>query len=162
MERSKHDLVDKMAYLFVRVVRARGLPAGAHPHVRVAAGGIHASTREARRGAFFEWDQTFAFVRDPDTDSPGPTLEVSVWDLPPDADVSVADDRHFLGGLCFDTAELHARDLPDGPLATQWYRLEGGRGTTVPGWWARGCSRRSAMSRRRWRGCMRSCRGATR
>ncbi|CAL5076716.1 unnamed protein product [Urochloa decumbens] len=129
MERSKHDLVDKMPYLFVRVVRARGLPAGARPHVRVAAGGRHASTREARRGAFFEWDQTFAFVRDPaDTaDSPGPTLEVSVWDLPPGADVSDADDRSFLGGLCFDTADVHARDPPDGPLATQWYRLEGGR-----------------------------------
>ncbi|KAL6880171.1 hypothetical protein ACP4OV_011736 [Aristida adscensionis] len=127
MERSKHDLVDKMPYLFVRVVRARGLPAGAHPHVRVAAGGRHACTREARRGAFFEWDQTFAFTRDPAADSPGPTLEVSVWDLPPDADVSAADDRHFLGGLCFDTADVHARDPPDGPLATQWYRLEGGR-----------------------------------
>jgi hypothetical protein len=127
MVQSKHDLVDRMPYLFVRVVRARGLPAGAHPHVRVAAGGHHASTREARRGAFFEWDQTFAFVRDPATDSPGPTLEVSVWDLPPDADVSIADDRHFLGGLCFDTADVHARDPPDGPLATQWYRLEGGR-----------------------------------
>ncbi|XP_062187130.1 multiple C2 domain and transmembrane region protein 16-like [Phragmites australis] len=127
MERSKHDLVDKMPYLFVRVVRSRGLPAGAHPHVRVAAGGRHASTREARRGAFFEWDQTFAFVRDPDTDTPGPTLEISVWDLPPDADVSIADDRHFLGGLCFDTADVHARDPPDGPLATQWYRLEGGQ-----------------------------------
>ncbi|CAD6221055.1 unnamed protein product [Miscanthus lutarioriparius] len=127
MVQSKHDLVDKMPYLFVRVVRARGLPAGAHPHVRVAAGGHQASTREARRGAFFEWDQTFAFVRDPATDSPGPTLEVSVWDLPPDADVSVADDRHFLGGLCFDTADVHAGDPPDGPLATLWYRLEGGR-----------------------------------
>lgn len=127
MERSKHDLVDKMPYLFVRVVRARGLPAGTHPHVRVAAGGYHASTGQARRGAFFEWDQTFAFARDPVTDSPGPTLEVSVWNLPPDADVSVADDHHFLGGLCFDTADVHARDPPDGPLATQWYRLEGGR-----------------------------------
>ncbi|XP_051216284.1 multiple C2 domain and transmembrane region protein 16 [Lolium perenne] len=127
MERSKHDLVDKMPFLFVRVVRARGLPARAQPHVRVAAGGRHACTREARRGAFFEWDQTFAFARDPSIDSPGPTLEVSVWDLPPDADVSVADDRSFLGGLCFDTADVHARDPPDGPLATQWYRLEGGR-----------------------------------
>jgi hypothetical protein len=29
MERSKHDLVDKMPFLFVRVVRARGLPARA-------------------------------------------------------------------------------------------------------------------------------------
>uniref|UniRef100_A0A0D9WVW0 C2 domain-containing protein n=1 Tax=Leersia perrieri TaxID=77586 RepID=A0A0D9WVW0_9ORYZ len=129
VERSKHDLVDKMPYLFVRVVRARGLPAGAHPHVRVVAGGRHASTREARRGAFFEWDETFAFARDPANadSSPGPTLEVSVWDLPPDADVSDADDRSFLGGLCFDTADVHARDPPDGPLATQWYRLEGGR-----------------------------------
>ncbi|KQK20754.1 protein QUIRKY [Brachypodium distachyon] len=129
VEPSKHDLVDKMPYLFVRVVRARGLPAGAHPHVRVAVagGGRHASTREARRGAFFEWDQTFAFARDPADSQTGPTMEVSVWDLPPDADVSVADDRSFLGGLCFDTADVHARDPPDGPLATQWYRLEGGR-----------------------------------
>jgi hypothetical protein len=99
MERSKHDLVDKMPYLFVRVVRARGLPPGARPHARVAAGGYQASTREARRGAFFEWDQTFAFARDPATDSPGSTLEVSLWDLPPDADVAAADDRSFLGGL---------------------------------------------------------------
>ncbi|GJN24613.1 hypothetical protein PR202_gb12366 [Eleusine coracana subsp. coracana] len=130
MERSKHDLVDKMPYLFVRVVRARGLPAGARPHVRVAAGGRHASTREARRGAFFEWDQTFAFPRDPaeTAESPGPTMEVSVWDLPPGADVSVAEERAFLGGLCFDVADVHARDPPDGPLATQWYRLEGGLG----------------------------------
>ncbi|GJN24596.1 hypothetical protein PR202_gb12347 [Eleusine coracana subsp. coracana] len=124
MERSKHDLVDKMPYLFVRVVRARGLPAGARPHVRVAAGGRHASTREARRGAFFEWDQTFAFPRDPAETAD--SLEVSVWDLPPGADVSVAEERAFLGGLCFDVADVHARDPPDGPLATQWYRLEGG------------------------------------
>nr|CAD1819737.1 unnamed protein product [Ananas comosus var. bracteatus] len=46
---AKYDLVDKMQYLFVRVVRARGLPAGAAPRVRVAAHGRRASTREARR-----------------------------------------------------------------------------------------------------------------
>ena len=54
--------------------------------------------RRSRRnqiGAFFEWDQTFAFVRDPDTDSPGPTLEVSVWDmLLVAAEPFADDDRH--------------------------------------------------------------------
>ncbi|XP_073006147.1 multiple C2 domain and transmembrane region protein 16-like [Typha latifolia] len=126
-EASKYDLVDKMRYLFVRVVRARSLPGGAKPHVRVAAFGRHVSTREARRGAFLEWDQTFAFARDPSAVDSSSTLEVSVWDLPPDSDaVADAEERHFLGGLCFDVSEVSTRDPPDSPLAPQWYRLEGG------------------------------------
>ena len=32
-----------------------------------------------------------------------------------------------------------------------------GRGMTAPGWWARGCSRWSATSQRRPRGCRHSC-----
>ncbi|PKU69653.1 protein QUIRKY-like [Dendrobium catenatum] len=122
VERSSYDLVDKMQYVFIRVVRARSLPGNAKPHVRVAANGRQTATCTARRSAFFEWDQTFAFARDPaSSDS---NLEISVWDHPPDAFVG-DDDRYFLGGVCFDVSELPVRDLPDGPLAPQWYRLEG-------------------------------------
>ena len=84
IERSTYDLVDKMHYLFVRVVRARSLPSSVKPHVRIEALGRHASTITARRGAFFEWDQTFAFPRDPSSASAAApdssALEVSVWD----------------------------------------------------------------------------------
>ncbi|EHA8590666.1 Protein QUIRKY [Cocos nucifera] len=123
-ERSTYDLVDKMQYLFVRVVRARSLPGGAKPYVSVAAFGRHVSTRTARRAAFFEWEQTFGFARDPSADSS--MLEVSVWDLPPESGVNADDDKHFLGGVCFDVSEAPMRDPPDSPLAPQWYRLEGG------------------------------------
>lgn len=122
VEKSSYDLVDKMQYLFIRIVRARSLPSDAKPHVRVAANGRRAATRTARRSAFFEWDQTFAFARDPAFGDSN--LEISVWDLPPDA-VAGDDDRHFLGGVCFDVSEVPVRDPPDGPLAPQWYRLEG-------------------------------------
>ncbi|KAJ1702640.1 hypothetical protein LUZ63_002419 [Rhynchospora breviuscula] len=123
VETSKYDLVDKMPYLFVRVVRARCLPSDTKPHVRITAYGRHVSTHEARRGAFLEWDQTFAFSRDPSNDSY--TMEISVWDLPPLSDTVDAEERQFLGGLCFDIAEIPMRDPPDSALATQWYRLEG-------------------------------------
>ncbi|XP_020095746.1 protein QUIRKY-like [Ananas comosus] len=138
---AKYDLVDKMQYLFVRVVRARGLPAGAAPRVRVAAHGRRASTREARRaGPHHEWDRTFAFAREPYSGdpaaAPAASLEVSVWDLPPgeeddhdaDADDAEGEERHLLGALCFDASEVPLRDPPDSPLAPQWYRLEGPRG----------------------------------
>lgn len=129
IERSSYDLVDKMHYLFVRVVRARSLPNDAKPHVRIEALGRSVSTKTARRGAFFEWDQTFAFSRDPSSAAvDSSTLEVSLWDLPPGSDVTsaYAGDKHFLGGLCFDLSEAPNRDPPDSPLALQWYRLEGG------------------------------------
>ncbi|KAJ6826647.1 putative protein QUIRKY [Iris pallida] len=136
IEKSSYDLVDKMHYLFVRVVRARSLPGDAKPHVRVEALGRNVSTATARRGAFFEWDQTITFPRDGPTSAADPsTLEVSVWDLPPGSDVTTADaaDKHFLGGVCFDVSEVPARDLPDSQLAPQWYRLEGGRGSRRSG-----------------------------
>ncbi|KAG6486003.1 protein QUIRKY-like [Zingiber officinale] len=125
-ERSKYDLVDKMQYLFVRVVRSRALPGDAKPHVRVAAYGRQVSTRTALRSVFFEWNQTFAFIRDASAAAADPSaLEISVWDLPPDSDTHDEEDDHFLGGVRFDVSEIPLRDPPDSPLALQWYRLEG-------------------------------------
>ncbi|KAK4851721.1 hypothetical protein QYF36_017830 [Acer negundo] len=121
IERSTFDLVEKMHYLFVRVVKARFLPTNGRPVVKLAISNSRIESKPARKTSFFEWDQSFAFGRDsPESSS---ILEVSVWD-PPRGDVAA--DANFLGGICFDATEIPLRDPPDSPLAPQWYRLEGG------------------------------------
>ncbi|KAH7571690.1 hypothetical protein ACOSQ2_014652 [Xanthoceras sorbifolium] len=121
IERSTFDLVEKMHYLFVRVVKARFLPTNGRPVVKLVISNHRTESKPARKTSFFEWDQTFAFGRDsPESSS---ILEVSVWD-PSRGDVEAA--ANFLGGICFDVTEIPLRDPPDSPLAPQWYRLEGG------------------------------------
>ncbi|XP_004489683.1 multiple C2 domain and transmembrane region protein 16 [Cicer arietinum] len=121
IERSSFDLVDKMHYLFVRVVKARYLPTNGNPIVKIAVSGDHVSSKPARKTTLFEWNQTFAFSRDAHDSSP--ILEITVWDPQIVADV---DGRDLLGGVCFDVNEIPVRDPPDSPLAPQWYRMEGG------------------------------------
>ncbi|XP_059280879.1 multiple C2 domain and transmembrane region protein 16 [Lycium ferocissimum] len=127
IERSSFDLVEKMHYLFIRVVKARSLPTVGSPVVKIAVSGSHVVSKPARKTVLFEWDQTFAFGREaPDSSS---LLEISVWDplsaksFDPTSDVA---GHVFLGGICFDVSEIPLRDPPDSPLAPQWYRLEGG------------------------------------
>ncbi|CAL5431801.1 unnamed protein product [Camellia sinensis] len=126
IERTSFDLVNKMHYLFVRVVKARSLPTNGNPVVRIRVSGCQVLSRPARKTPLFEWDQTFAFARDaPDESSPD--LEVSVWDPLKSSSADLGSDvagHDFLGGLCFDVAEIPLRDPPDSPLAPQWYRLE--------------------------------------
>ncbi|XP_050212705.1 FT-interacting protein 7 [Mercurialis annua] len=130
IERSSFDLVEKMHYLFVRVVKAKGLPTNGNPVVKIVTSGNRVLSKPARKTAFFEWDQTFAFGRDaPDSSS---ILEVSVW-IPQTAwdttgQSDLAAGAKFLGGICFDVTEIPLRDPPDSPLAPQWYMLEGGEG----------------------------------
>lgn len=123
IERSTFDLVEKMHYIFIRVVKARSLPTNGCPVVKIVVSGNRAVSKPARKTNLFEWDQTFAFGRDsPDSFS---ILEVSVWDSlnPEAADPSEGlSMREFLGGICFDTTEIPLRDPPDSPLAPQWYR----------------------------------------
>ncbi|KAJ8528921.1 hypothetical protein K7X08_030661 [Anisodus acutangulus] len=127
MERYSFDLVEKMHYLFVRVVKARSLPTVGNPVVKIAVSGSHVVSKPSRKTVLFEWDQTFVFGRDAPDDSS--LLEVSVWDplsaksFDPTSDVA---GHVFLGGICFDVSEIPLRDPPDSPLAPQWYRLEGG------------------------------------
>ncbi|KAL3830159.1 hypothetical protein ACJIZ3_018961 [Penstemon smallii] len=127
IERSSFDLVDKMHYVFVRVVKARSLPTMGSPVVKIAVSNSHIVSKPARKTTFFDWDQTFAFNRDsPDSST---ILEVSVWDPLNTMTSSVTMDTSgfdFLGGICFDVGEIPLRDPPDSPLAPQWYRLEGG------------------------------------
>ncbi|XP_027068687.1 multiple C2 domain and transmembrane region protein 16 [Coffea arabica] len=127
IERSSFDLVEKMHYLFVRVVKARSLPTMGRPVVKIVVSGCHIISKPARKTTLFEWDQTFAFSRDaPDCSS---ILEISVWDpihaMSGGGSADVAG-HNFLGGICFDVSEIPLRDPPDSPLAPQWYRLEGG------------------------------------
>ncbi|KAL2335119.1 hypothetical protein Fmac_016332 [Flemingia macrophylla] len=123
MERSSFDLVEKIHYLFIHVVKARYLPTNGSPVVKIAVSSQNVTSRPARKTTLFEWNQTFAFARDaPDSSS---ILEVSVWD-PLLSDAADGDGRSMLGGVCFDVNEIPVRDPPDSPLAPQWYRLEGG------------------------------------
>ncbi|QCD78458.1 Phosphoribosyltransferase C-terminal [Vigna unguiculata] len=118
MEKSSFDLVEKMHYLFVHVVKARYLPTNGNPIAKIAVSGQHhVTSRPARKTTVFEWNQTFAFARNA-PDSTSSVLEVSVWDPPAT--------QALLGGVCFDVNEIPVRDPPDSPLAPQWYRLEGG------------------------------------
>ncbi|KAH1083139.1 hypothetical protein J1N35_022900 [Gossypium stocksii] len=115
IERSSFDLVEKMHYVFIKVVKAGSLPTNGNPIIKIAVASCHVTSKPARKTKYSEWDQTFAFARDtPETFS---FLEVSVW-----ADAGGA---NFLGGVCFDVMEIPLRDPPDSPLAPQWYRLEG-------------------------------------
>lgn len=124
LERSSFDLVEKMHYLFVRVVKARALPTTGRPVVKIAASGCQVISNPARKTTFFDWDQTFAFNRDaPDSST---MLEISVWDPLNAASSNDMAGHDFLGGICFDVGEIPLRDPPDSSLAPQWYRLEGG------------------------------------
>lgn len=119
---SAFDLVEPMQYLFVRIIKARGLAPNESPYVK-----IRTSTHIVRsKPAIYrpgespenpEWNQVFALAHNK-VDSSGSTLEISIWDAAPS--------EKFLGGVCFDLSDVPVRDPPDSPLAPQWYRLEGG------------------------------------
>ncbi|KAK6123252.1 hypothetical protein DH2020_043009 [Rehmannia glutinosa] len=116
------DLVEPMQYLFVRIVKARGLSQNENPHVKIRTSGHFAKSKPAivppgdDSSANPEWNQVFAIGYNKDT-AANSTLEISVWDG--------ASDK-FLGGVCFDLSDVPVRDPPDSPLAPQWYHLEGG------------------------------------
>ncbi|KAF8670947.1 hypothetical protein HU200_050216 [Digitaria exilis] len=127
VQSSSYDLVEPMRYLFVRVVRVRGIRACDGPYVKVQAGPYSMRSRPGRDVAGTgnpEWNQVFAISHA----KPEPTLEISVWDggAPSPAEA-------FLGGVCFDLSDVPVREQPDGPLAPQWYRLEGGEPGMVTG-----------------------------
>ncbi|KAL6973325.1 hypothetical protein U1Q18_027505 [Sarracenia purpurea var. burkii] len=118
-----YDLVEPMQYVFIRLVKARGLAANGSPYVKIGTSSYSVKTKPATykpgdTPANPEWHQVFAFPHNkPETaDS---DLQISVWDSP---------SEQFLGGVCFDLSDVPVRDPPDSPLAPQWFRLEGGGG----------------------------------
>ncbi|XP_027919498.1 protein QUIRKY [Vigna unguiculata] len=123
------DLVEPMQYLFVKIVKARGVaPPSEAPFVKVRTSSHYmrskpASFRPNEPTESPEWNQVFALGYNK-TDANSATLEISVWD---------SSTENFLGGVCFDLSDVPVRDPPDSPLAPQWYRLEGGTADQNPG-----------------------------
>lgn len=121
-----YDLVEQMDYLYVRVVKAKELPAkdvtgGCDPYVEVKLGNYKGVTRHFEKKSDPEWNHVFAFSQDRLQAS---FLEVVVKDK----DV-VLDD--FIGKIQFDLSEVPKRVPPDSPLAPQWYRLEDRKGDKI-------------------------------
>ncbi|XP_059641815.1 protein QUIRKY [Cornus florida] len=117
---SNFGLVEPMQYLFIRIVKARGLTQNENPFVKIRTSGHFvkskpASYRPNEPSTNPEWHQVFALGHNK-PDSASSTLEISVWDGPTE---------RFLGGVCFDLSDVPVRDPPDSPLAPLWYRLEG-------------------------------------
>ncbi|KAJ4791938.1 C2 calcium/lipid-binding plant phosphoribosyltransferase family protein [Rhynchospora pubera] len=131
-----YDLVEQMQYLYVRVVKAKDLPAkdvtgSCDPYVEVKLGNYKGTTRHFEKKSNPEWNQVFAFSKDRIQAS---AVEVTVKDKD-----LVKDD--FIGRVLFDLSEIPKRVPPDSPLAPQWYRLEDRKGDKVKGelmlavWW---------------------------
>ncbi|XP_057464791.1 protein QUIRKY-like [Actinidia eriantha] len=115
-----YGLVEPMQYLFIRIVKARGLAANQSPYVTIRTSSHLKKSKPAihRPGdtpANREWHQVFALAHNkPETASS--TLEISVSDL---------QSEHFLGCVYINLSDVPVRDPPDSPLAPRWYRLEG-------------------------------------
>ncbi|KAF8700807.1 hypothetical protein HU200_034167 [Digitaria exilis] len=115
-----YDLVEKMQYLFVRVVKARDLPnmdltGSLDPYVEVHLGNYKMKTKYFEKNQRPEWDEVFAFPREVMQST---MLEVVVKDK----DV-IRDD--YVGRVSLDLNEVPVRVPPDSPLAPEWYRLVG-------------------------------------
>lgn len=125
---STYDLVEQMQYLYVRVVKAKDLPAkdvtgSCDPYVEVKLGNYKGTTRHFEKKTNPEWNQVFAFSKD--------RLQASVLEITvKDKDV-VKDD--FIGRVLFDLNEVPKRVPPDSPLAPQWYKLEDRKGDKARG-----------------------------
>ncbi|KAL0397889.1 UNVERIFIED_CONTAM: FT-interacting protein 3 [Sesamum calycinum] len=125
---SIYDLVEPMQFLFVRVVKAHGLPSkdltgSLDPYVEVKLGNYKGVTKHFEKTQNPEWNTVFTFSKDRMQSS---VLEVVVKDKD-----MVKDD--FVGLVRFDLHEIPTRVPPDSPLAPQWYRLEDKKGEKQKG-----------------------------
>ncbi|XP_057965808.1 FT-interacting protein 3-like [Malania oleifera] len=117
---TSYDLVEQMQYLYVRVVKAKELPAkddkgtACNPLAEVKLGNYKGSTKHLEKNSNPEWNQVFAFPKDRIQAS---VIEIVVRDKdsPP---------HGYMGMVHFDLSEVPKRVPPDSPLAPQWYRLE--------------------------------------
>ncbi|ONI15379.1 LOW QUALITY PROTEIN: hypothetical protein PRUPE_3G040500 [Prunus persica] len=129
---SAYDLVEQMYFLYVRVVKARDLPAmdvtgRLAPYTEVRVGDYKWFTNYYEKEQNPVWNEVFAFSGDRLKSS---VLEVLVRDN--DAD---RDDHEFVGIVKFDISDVPLRVPPesDNPLAPQWYRIEDNTGHKASG-----------------------------
>lgn len=124
---ASYDLVDRVPYLFVRLLRAKHSAGGDRQlYGKVSIGTHSVRTRPTADG---EWDQVFAFHKGSLNST---ALDVSVWAEKKKDDAAAAGETTTacLGVVSFDLHEIPKRAPPDSPLAPQWYNLEltGGHG----------------------------------
>ncbi|KAL6651746.1 hypothetical protein ACP70R_010671 [Stipagrostis hirtigluma subsp. patula] len=115
---STYDLVERMQYLFVRVVKARELPdmditGSLDPFVEVRVGNYRGITKHFEKTKNPEWNAVFAFSRD--------RMQASVLEVVVKDKDLLKDD--FVGMVRFDLNDVPIRVPPDSPLAPEWYRL---------------------------------------
>lgn len=125
---STYDLVEKMHFLYVRVVKARDLPAmdvtgSLDPYVEVKIGNYKGITKHFEKQQNPVWNQVFAFSKD--------RMQASVLEVVIKDKDLVKDD--FVGIVRFDINEVPLRVPPDSPLAPEWYRLGDKKGEKIKG-----------------------------
>lgn len=125
---STYDLVERMHFLYVRVVKARDLPAmdltgSIDPFVEVRIGNYKGITKHFEKRQNPEWNQVFAFSKD--------RMQASVLEVVIKDKDLVKDD--FVGVVRFDINEVPLRVPPDSPLAPEWYRLDDKKGEKTKG-----------------------------
>ncbi|KAJ4969661.1 hypothetical protein NE237_002760 [Protea cynaroides] len=118
--RSAYDLVHRMPFLYVRVLKAKRTneEAGSSVYAKLVIGTHSIRTKSVTDK---DWDQVFAFDKEGLNST---ALEISVWVEKKAADTNTSTDTS-LGTVSFDLQEVPKRVPPDSPLAPQWYTLEG-------------------------------------
>jgi len=122
---SAYDLVDRMPFLFVRVVKTKRatLETGSTVYANLVIGTHSVKTKSESESK--DWDQVFAFDKEGLNST---SLEVSVWSV--EEKEGEEKSESCLGTVSFDLQEVPKRVPPDSPLAPQWYSLES---ETTPG-----------------------------
>ncbi|XP_061355744.1 multiple C2 domain and transmembrane region protein 14 [Gastrolobium bilobum] len=117
--RSAYDLVDRMAFLYVRVVKAKRAKSepGSTAFSKLVIGTHSVKTKSESENK--DWDQVFAFDKEGLNST---SLEVSVWSE--DKKEGEQSTETSLGTVSFDLQEVPKRVPPDSSLAPQWYTLE--------------------------------------
>ncbi|KAF8369740.1 hypothetical protein HHK36_032238 [Tetracentron sinense] len=118
--RSTYDLVDRMPFLYVRILKANraNSDTGSSIFAKLVIGTHSIRTKSVTDK---DWDQVFAFDKEGLNST---ALEVSVWMEKKDTETDTSTDTS-LGNVSFDLQEVPKRVPPDSPLAPQWYTLEG-------------------------------------
>jgi len=118
------DLVEKMQFLFARLVKAKRFCASkpCNTYVKVNLGSFTGTTRCLEKTTTPEWNHVFAFSKDR---IQVPVLEIVVWNKNCD------DPDELLGSVAFTISDVPMRVPPDSPLAPQWYKLEDQNGVKL-------------------------------
>lgn len=121
--RSAYDLVDRMPFLYVKVVKAKRSDAKSTAAIYAKLViGTHSIKTKSQTDK--DWDQVFAFDKEGLNST---SLEVSVWaeeEIKKKENEAADRTETCLGMVSFDLQEAPKRVPPDSPLAPQWYTLE--------------------------------------